>query len=81
MGNVQNMNGMFLTHSSKTAVFNQDISSWNVSSVTNMGSMFYGTTAFNQDISSWDTSSVTNMISMFRDATAFDQNLNAWDVS
>ena len=41
--------------------FNQDISSWNTSSVTNMQYMFYDATAFNGDISSWNTSSVTNM--------------------
>ncbi|MDR0772168.1 MAG: DUF285 domain-containing protein [Candidatus Peribacteria bacterium] len=38
--------------------------SWNVSSVTNMGSMFRSS-GFNQDISSWDVSSVTSMNDMF----------------
>ena len=46
--------------------FNQDISAWNTSSVTNMDHMFCnGATSFNQDISAWDTSSVTNMEGMF----------------
>jgi surface protein len=58
--------------------FNQDISSWDVSSVTNMRNMFNQATAFNQDISSWDVSSVTNMDAMFLSATAFNQEL-CWD--
>ena len=41
--------------------FNQDISSWDVSSVTSMEGMFAGATSFNQNISSWDVSNVTNM--------------------
>jgi surface protein len=37
--------------------FNQDISSWNVSSVTAMASMFQDS-VFNQDISQWNVASV-----------------------
>jgi surface protein len=43
------------------ANFNQDISSWDVSNVTNMNYMFASGSSFNQDISSWDVSNVTNM--------------------
>jgi len=74
--NVQLMSSMF-----RQSSFNQDISSWNVSSVTNMSYMFRLATAFNQDISSWNVSSVTNMSYMFYFAQAFNQNLNNWDVS
>ena len=48
--------------------FNQDISDWDVSSVTDMVYMFAYAYEFNQDISSWDVSSVTNMYGMFYDA-------------
>ena len=59
--------------------FNQDISSWDVSNVTNMSGMF-GNSSFNQDISSWDVSNVTNMSSMFQDSP-FNQDIGSWDVS
>ena len=59
--------------------FNQDISSWDVSKVTRMGSMFYET-SFNQDISGWDVSSVNDMGGMFL-VTPFNQDISKWDVS
>ena len=61
--------------------FNGDISSWDVSSVTTMQSMFDGATSFNGDISGWDVSSVTNMYDMFNHASSFNQDLSSWDVS
>merc|ERR1712176_37989 len=59
--------------------FNEDIGSWNTSSVTNVKSMFLDASSFNQDISSWDTSNVTNMAGMFRNASSFNQNISSWD--
>ena len=41
--------------------FNQDLSGWDVSMVTNMRNMFGGATSFNQDLSGWDVSKVTDM--------------------
>jgi surface protein len=63
------------------SAFNQDISSWDVSSGINMEYMFVLASAFNQDISAWDVSSVTNMRNMFGFASAFNQDISAWDVS
>jgi surface protein len=59
--------------------FNQDLSSWDVSSVTNMDNMFMNS-SFDQDIGSWDVSSVKNMYAMFY-ATPFNQDIRDWDVS
>ena len=61
--------------------FNGDISAWDVSSVTNMGWMFYNTGSFNGDISAWDVSSVTDMSRMFEGARSFNGDISAWDVS
>ena len=61
--------------------FNGDLSSWNVSSVTNMYSMFSGASSFNGNLSTWDVSSVTSMQDMFYYATSFNQPLDSWDVS
>ena len=45
--------------------FNKDISSWNVSNITNMFAMFYKCKSFNQDISNWDVSKVKNVYNIF----------------
>ena len=60
--------------------FNQDISSWDVSHVTNMKGVFVDTN-FNQDIGSWDVSNVTNMQGMFLNASNFNSDIGSWDVS
>ena len=71
------LSGMFYG----ATAFNADISSWNVSRVTNMSEMFRGAPAFNQNISSWDVSSVTDMEYMFYSADVFDQDISSWNVS
>jgi surface protein len=60
--------------------FNQDISNWDVSSVTSMYQLFFLAKSFNQDISFWDISSVTSMsmTSMLFEASNFNQNLTIW---
>ena len=70
-------------------LFDPDISSWDVSNVTNMAEMF-GTEnsnsvkrwfKFNQDISSWDVSKVTDMSNMFSGGKIFNQDISKWDIS
>jgi surface protein len=68
--------------------FNQDTRSWDVSSVTDMGAMFYSATTFNQNIGSWDVSKVTNMnhmlyrvIFMFHIVAWFNRDVRSWDLS
>ena len=53
------------------AAFNQDLSTWVTSSVTDMNSMFQGAIRFNQHGhvgTVWDTSKVTDMSNMFNSA-------------
>ena len=76
-GQVTNMRDMFRDN----AIFNADISHWDVSSVTDMNSMFYNNSIFNGDISNWDVSSVTTMSGMFRGNSAFNGDISNWDVS
>ncbi len=73
-GNVTDMSNMF-----RNADFNQDISGWDVSRVSNMNSMFQGNAFFDQDIGGWDVSSVTAMGYMFSD-TPFNQDIGSWNV-
>ncbi|MGY8925335.1 MAG: BspA family leucine-rich repeat surface protein, partial [Flavobacteriales bacterium] len=58
-----------------------NISTWDVSQVTNMSELFNNKTTFNDDISNWDVSSVANMRGMFAYASAFNQDIGAWNVS
>ncbi|KAK2144003.1 hypothetical protein LSH36_793g00013 [Paralvinella palmiformis] len=61
--------------------FNQDISRWDVSKVTDMSQMFYNAKVFNGDLSRWDVSKVTRMSQMFYNAKVFNGDLSRWDVS
>ena len=80
------MNNMF-----GNTPFNQNISGWNVTKVTNISGMFENAIAFNQDLSNWERTTpgnestltnVTNMTEMFLDATSQTfTSANNWDLS
>lgn len=65
---------------SKYKDLNPDITSWDVSNVKNMESMFEKCENFNQDLSGWDVSNVENMDYMFYRCEKFNKDLSRWDV-
>lgn len=73
---VTTMKGMFFYAES----FNGNISTWDVSKVTRLDSMF-ALTPFNGDISNWDTSKTQRMGVMFANATAFNGDVSKWNTS
>lgn len=79
--NITDMSRMFQGATS----FNQDISSWNVSTVQGMSSMFKDASSFNNGgvALSWgsNTSGVFYMNSMFQNATSFNSDISGWDTS
>eukprot|EP01122_Echinamoeba_exundans_P012070 TRINITY_DN4976_c0_g1_i1.p1 TRINITY_DN4976_c0_g1~~TRINITY_DN4976_c0_g1_i1.p1 ORF type:complete len:923 (-),score=88.24 TRINITY_DN4976_c0_g1_i1:2021-4789(-) len=66
---------------SSCRLFNQNISSWNVSTVTNMKAMFLTAAAFNQSLEQWDVSQVTDMSFVFSYAASFNSSLSTWNVT
>ena len=61
--------------------FNQDISHWDTSYITNMSEMFSGATNFNRPLDKWNTTNVKVMSGMFYGATNFNRPLNNWNTT
>jgi surface protein len=57
-------------------IFNQDIINWDVSNVTNMGSMFFEAKAFNKNIANWDFTNIKECDYMLKNAEAFEEKYN-----
>jgi len=62
------------------AVFNQDLSGWNVGNGQSFARMFNGAVAFNQDLSRWDVANGHSFERMFYRAATFNQDLSRWNV-
>ena len=63
------------------AAYESDLSTWDVSHITNMQFAFLRATTFNQDLSTWNTGRVTTMADMFEGAYLFDQPIGRWNTS
>ena len=72
----------FYSHMFRNAPsFNQDISKWDGSNVTDTTYMFTDASSFNQDISKWDVSNVITINGMFSRAYSFNQDISNWNLS
>jgi surface protein len=60
--------------------FNNDISTWNTSYVTDMSNMFNETISFNQNIGNWNTGNVSDMSSMFV-GSEFNGDISLWNTA
>ena len=63
------------------ATAGNDVTTCDVSGLSDLSSVFYNITGFNQDISAWNTSNVTTMYKMFKNCYNFNSNISKWDVS
>ena len=60
--------------------FNQDISNWNTSKVSNMWLMFGLAQAFEgKGLEKWNVEKVTNMKQMFQNASSFNADISKWN--
>ena len=61
--------------------FNDDLSRWDTSKVTNMEGMFAGAASFNKPVGSWDLRQVTTTNGMFAGCKSFNQDMRNWMTS
>ncbi len=80
-GNDHNIEGFDFKFKDIAAIFNGDVSNWNVIYVKKMDGMFFKAEKFNQSLKNWNVSNVTDMNLLFADAKVFNQPLNNWNVS
>jgi surface protein len=81
---VTDMSGLFDGLVSQNQTFNQNLSSWDTSNVTDMSGMFKAANSLssaNQNFNSWDTSKVTDMSYMFESTDYMNPQIDSWDVS
>ena len=73
----------FIVDRNGQALYNidSDLTSWDISSVTDASFLFALQKSFNQDISLWNTESLENMNQMFTNAEIFNQDISNWDTS
>ena len=64
-----------------TASFDGDLSSFDVSFVKTMRSMFSGSQYSGRGLENWDTSAVENFAFMFYGASSLDADLSLWSTS
>ena len=84
VGAVMSMRGLFSNPGRKRKGikdFNEDISRWDTSSVTDMHKMFSGACSFNQPVEGWNTANVTDMMGMFTSASSFNQPVEGWNTA
>lgn len=76
---LNSLSGMFRYCEKMTG--NSSFNDWDLSSVTEVGAMFFGASSFNSNIGDWNTSNVVQMSSLFKDASSFNQYIGGWDTS
>lgn len=77
LNGVTSMEGMF----EGARVYDQDLNSWDVSTVLNFDRMFRSAAMFNGNMSSWTLTAADDMSQMFTGALAFNSDITGWNVS
>ena len=68
------------------AVFDQDLSAWDVGSATSLKQMFRGTSdtvtnVYNQSLNAWNVAKVTDMEGVFADTKYFSKEIGSWNTA